>query len=260
MHPRESRGFGFESRSDGRARPMSRRSLLRASAVATALAAWRALGLAASPPKETGLSYEGLLKGKPGFQPRTPSPLPRNEILGFLSREQLARNHAAYRAAFDKLLAAEKALGGVARGPDHLNQYAALRNEQVSAANSVLLHEFYFRNLAAAPVKPSRYLLANMTEHMGTLDSWREDFTACARVAGTWAALVYDPYDDRWHNEALGEADAGGWAGANPLVVCDVASHAYSIDYKERNAYIAAFLDHIDWNVVASRYRAVDRH
>ncbi len=260
MRSRESSGLRFESKSEDRARAMSRRSLLRASAVVTALAGWRALGLAASPPKETGLSYEGLLKGKPGFQPRTPSPLPRSEIAGFLSREQLARNYAAYRAAFDNLLAAEEALGSIARDPAHLNQYAALRNEQVSAANSVLLHEFYFRNLAAAPVKPSHYLLANMTEHMGTLDSWREDFTACARVAGAWAALVYDPYDDRWHNEALGEADAGGWAGANPLVVCDVAPHAHSIDYKEREAYIVAFLDHIDWSVVASRYHAVDRH
>ena len=59
----------------------------------------------ASAPKETGLSFEGLLKGKPGFQPRTPAPLPVTEIPGFLSKKQLARNYAAYRDAFAKLLA-----------------------------------------------------------------------------------------------------------------------------------------------------------
>jgi superoxide dismutase len=53
------------------------------------------------------------------------------------------------------------------------------------------------------------------------------------------------------------------WATAvvrNPLVVCAVADHAWSIDYKDRESYAARFVDHIDWNAVATRYRAVDRH
>jgi superoxide dismutase len=43
-------------------------------------------------------------------------------------------------------------------------------------------------------------------------------------------------------------------------VVCDVASHAYLLNYAERSKYIARFIEHIDWDVVAARYRAVDRH
>jgi Fe-Mn family superoxide dismutase len=123
----------------------------------------------------------------------------------------------------------------------------------------VLLHEFYFRNLASIWVRPPRYVMANFNEHMGSLESWREDFAACARIAGTWAVLVYDPYDDRWHNAALGASDAGGWVGANPLVVCAVADYAWSIDYRDRDAYVDAFLGRIDWNEVAARYHAVDR-
>ncbi len=211
-------------------------------------------------PKETGLSFEGLLKGKPGFQPRTAAPLSITEISGFLSKRQLARNYAAYRAAFAKLLAAESALATVSRDAAHAKEYAALRTQQVTSANSVLLHEFYFRNLAPSPVKPARYVLSNLTEHMGTIDSWREDFIACARVAQSWTALVYDPYDDRWHNVPLGVSDAGGWTGSNPLVVCDVSNDAWSTDYKDREQYVTRFFDHIDWSVVASRYQAVDRH
>lgn len=214
----------------------------------------------ASPPKETGLSFEGLLKGKPGFQPRTPAPLPITEIPGFLSKKQLARNYAAYRDAFAKLLAAESALATVSRAAAHAKEYAARRAQQVNSANSVLLHEFYFRNLALSPVKASRYVLSNMTEHMGTIEIWREDFIACARVAQSWTVLVYDPYDDRWHNAPLGEPDAGAWIGSNPLVVCDVSDDAWSTDYKDREKYVARFIDHIDWSVVASRYQAVDRH
>lgn len=217
------------------------------------------IGLAAAP-KETGLSFEGLLKGRAGFQPRSPMPLPREAVPGFLSRAQMSRNYAVYRAAFDDLLAAEAALRKVSRDAAHASEYASLRTRQVRAANSALLHEFYFRNIATNPAPPPRYVLANLSEHMGTLAEWREDFIACARVARTWAALVYDPYDDRWHNTASGEDDAGGWAGANPLVVCDVADHAWSPEYGNRDEYIARFVDHIDWNAAAARYHKVDRH
>lgn len=214
----------------------------------------------ASPPKETGLSFEGLLKGHPGFQPRKPMTLTAQDIPGLLSRQQLALNYSAYRTAFDDLLAVETELRRPASKPVNPREYATLRTRQVRAANSVLLHEFYFRNVAANPGPPSRYILANMTEHMGTLADWREDFLECARAARTWAALVYDPYDDRWHNTATGEADAGGWVGANPLIVCDVAQHAWLPEYANREEYVSRFIDHIDWNEVASRYRAVDRH
>ncbi len=214
----------------------------------------------AAPPKESGLSFEGLLKNEPGFQPRKPAPLPLESIPGFLSKEQLARNYAVYRDAFSRLLAAESALEIAPRDAAHASEYATLRTQQVVAANAVLLHEFYFRGLSSGPVSPSRYVVGNMREHMGELADWRDDFAACARVAKAWAALVYDPYDDRWHNVPLDDGDAGGWIGANPLVVCDVADHAWAIDYKDRETYVARFFDHIDWNMVAARYRAVDRH
>ena len=236
-----------------------RRELLLGAAVATC-AILLGTDARAAPPKETGLSFEGLLKDKPGFQPRTPAPLPITEIPGFLSKEQLGRNFAAYRDAFAKLLAAESALVTVSRDAAHAKEYEALRAQQVNSANSVLLHEFYFRNLATSPVRASRYVLSNMTEHMGTVDSWREDFTACARVAQSWTVLVYDPYDDRWHNLPLGESDAGGWIGSNPLIVCDVSNDAWSTDYKDRNQYVTRFFDHIDWDVVGTRYHQVDRH
>jgi Fe-Mn family superoxide dismutase len=244
-----------------------RRVLRAAAAAASGLAAVsvtaafvKRAAAATPPPKETGLSYEGLLKDEPGFQPRMPAPLPVAELPGFLSKAQLARSYAVYRKAFASLLDAEKALDDAPRDAAHADRYVALRRQQLLAANSVLLHEFYFRNLARTAVEPSRYILSNMTEHMGTLESWRDDFAACARVASAWAVLAYDPYDDRWHNLPLNESDAGGMAGSNPLVVCAVYEDAWSLDYKDREAYIGQFLKHVDWNIVATRYRAVDRH
>jgi Fe-Mn family superoxide dismutase len=211
---------------------------------------------AATPPKESGLSTEGLLVGRPGFQPRTVMPLPHEELPGFLSREQLATHHGEYVRAVDSLKATEQAL--------HLenadvHQYAELRRAQVVAANNVLLHEFYFGGLAPQKVVPPRHIESHMSEHMGSWESWRSDFTRCALAAKKWAVLVYDPYDDRWHNVVMDSDNDGVWLGANPLVVCDVAEHAFAKDYSRQDDYVAKFLDHVNWEEVSSRYKRVDR-
>src|SRR5882724_4531933 len=101
----------------------------------------------APPPRETGLSSEGLLVGKPGFQPRTVAPLPHDELPGFLSRAQLTEHHAEYVRATEALKAAEQALASARSGPGAAGSYADLRRRQVAAANDTLLHELYFRNL-----------------------------------------------------------------------------------------------------------------
>jgi superoxide dismutase len=210
-------------------------------------------------PRETGLSSEGLLVGKPGFQPRNVAPLPRDELPGFLSRAQLAAHHAEYVRCVEALKAAEQALASADRSPTARAAYAELRRRQVSAANDTLLHELYFRNLAADEVELPRYLRPHMREHMGSLESWTADFTACALTAAKWAALVYDPYDDRWHNVIMNGDVDGVWIGANPLIVCDVEDHAYREDYDTRDRYVATFMRHIAWDEVAARYKSVDR-
>jgi Fe-Mn family superoxide dismutase len=218
---------------------------------------WAAEGTAA--PKETGLSREGLLVGLPGFQPRTVAPLPHAELPGFLTREQMAANYEAYKQAVETLKATEASLATADRSPAATDAYRALRQRQVAAANDVILHEFYFRGLAPQPVAIPSYVEGNMREHMGPVASWRADFTACALAARSWAALVYDPYDDRWHNVIMDGDIDGVWIGANPLVVCDVEEHAWGKDYPRREDYVARFLDHVDWEEVARRYRRVDR-
>src|SRR5512132_367020 len=97
-----------------------------------------------APPTETGLSSEGLLVGRPGFQPRTVMPLPHPELPGFLSRAQLEAHHAEYVRNFERLQDAELRLQDPSTD---ISRYSELRRAQVAAANSMLLHEFYFGNL-----------------------------------------------------------------------------------------------------------------
>lgn len=238
----------------------SRRNFLVAASCSAGsmLMAWRA-GAVEIPPKEAGLSSEGLLAGQPGFQPRTVAPLPHQEIPGFLSRVQLATNYSTYVKAVESLKFAEQSLATADRAPAKAGEYAALRRQQVAAGNAVLLHELYFRNLALSQTARSSYIVHHLREHMGSPERWANDFLACGGVAKSWVALVYDPYDDRWHNTVMDNDLDGGWVGANPLVVCDVAEHAYAEDYQRREDYLTRFLTHIDWNEVARRYRRVDR-
>lgn len=239
---------------------ISRRDLIGALAAALPLAAAR--GIAASEPgapKETGLSSEGLLAGHPGFQARSVAPLRYDELPGFLSAAQLSGHHAEYATAVQKLKETEQALTTAARDPSAIAAYGALRRQQVALANDVLLHEFYFGNLARTPVEMPAYVRRHVVEHMGSVESWADDFKLCALAARAWAALVYDPYDDRWHNTVMDSDVDGVWVGANPLIVCDVALHAYAADYPQRDAYVSKFIEHIDWNEVAARYHRVDR-
>jgi Fe-Mn family superoxide dismutase len=239
-----------------------RRTVLRMLALAGAgvsVGVTRAGAAGQPPPKEGGLSSEGLLAGLPGFHARTAAPLPYAEVPGFLSRAQLAAHHAEYAKAVEALKNAEQALGSAERNPTDMSGYTALRRQQVASANDVLLHDFYFGGLAPSKVEVSTYVRRNMNEHMGSLESWAADFTLCALAAQAWAALVYDPYDDRWHNVVMDSDVDGIWVGGNPLIVCDVAAHAYSTDYAQRAGYVAKFVDHIDWDTVAKRYHRVDR-
>lgn len=234
---------------------LSRRGLL---AGLTTIAAGLVGGAAdvAPPPSETGLSHEGLLAGRPGFQPRTVMPLPYQALPGFLSQRQLEAHHREYVRAVKRLEAAEQQLQ---EGNLDTRGYEEARRAQVTEANSVLLHEFYFGNLAPAKVDVPRYLAGHMREHMGGMERWAADFNRCASGSSAWAVLLYDPYDDRWHNAMVPSEGAGTWIGANPLVVCDVGEDAFAIDYRDRDAYVTAFMAHIDWAQVARRYKAVDR-
>ena len=247
---------------DDRMSAPTRRLILRTLAAAAAGGIMHVrVGSAAEPPAplEGGLSSEGLLAGQPGFHLRSAAPLPYAELPGFLSRAQLEAHHAEYVKAMEALTAAERALRAADRGPAGRGSYAELRRQQVARANAVLLHDFYFGALAPTRVAVPTAVRRNMDEHMGSLQSWAADFTACALVAQAWAVLLYDPYDDRWHNAVMDSDVDGVWIGGNPLVVCDVATHAYGTDYRNREEYVERFLDHIDWNTVAKRYKRVDR-
>lgn len=238
---------------------ITRRTVITGASALGAIAAIRivagvARAAADSSPSQPATAVSGSIA--PDFRARsTPRALFR-QIPGFLSARQLELSHSAWRESMRRLTLAESALNRLSRNDADAADYAAMKAQQLDAANAALLHELYFRNLTAmrSTASPGE-IAARLGAHFGSFEAWRGDFIACARVAGQWAILAADPYDSRWHNLALGAQDLGGLAGATPLLVCDLRSDAYAIDYNNRAAYVSRFFDHIAWDSVAARYR-----
>lgn len=97
-----------------------------------------------------------------------------------------------------------------------------------------------------------------LSANFGSVERWREEFTACARALGGgsgWMLLVFQPRDgtlvNQWaadHTHAL--------AGGVPILALDMSEHACHLDFgAAAAAYVEAFMDNIDWAAVYARYQ-----
>ncbi|MGQ0544080.1 MAG: Fe-Mn family superoxide dismutase [Betaproteobacteria bacterium] len=91
------------------------------------------------------------------------------------------------------------------------------------------------------------------------LEAWRSAFTALALgLAGGagWALLSWSDREHRLVNQWAGD-HSQLLAGATPILALDVYEHSYHIDFgADAKAYVAAFMDNIDWDQVAARHKA----
>lgn len=180
----------------------------------------------------------GLVTGKP-------RPLTYEELKGFLSKEQIRWHHGSH-------------YGGALRGFVGLDANpTGQHRKRIAKANSVLLHELYFENMAAEESDPATATNDVLKSRFGTFDRWVEDFRAAAKSCRGWAVLAWHPVNGRLYNVCSDSHDDGPvWSGV-PLVIVDVYEHAYYLDFQNRKAdYVDAFTDHINWAAVDRRLRA----
>ncbi|MAG58501.1 MAG: hypothetical protein CMJ83_19610 [Planctomycetes bacterium] len=181
----------------------------------------------------------GLVTGKP-------KPLPYTEVKGFLSKDQVRWHHDSH-------------YGGALRGFVKLDaDPTGNHRPRIAKANSVLLHELYFDNMAAKKSDPGQATRAALKKRFGDLDRWIEDFRAAAKSCRGWAVLSWHPVNGKLYNVCTDSHDDGPvWSGV-PLVVADTYEHSYYIDFQNRKAdYVNGFTDHINWTAVEQRVRAL---
>lgn len=138
-----------------------------------------------------------------------------------------------------------------------------LKREELIAANSMTLHELYFASLGGDGTlkpggKPAGFAVG-LKRDFGSVERWRAEFIALAAAMGGgsgWALLSWSGREQRLVNHWAAD-HAHLLAGATPLLALDMYEHAYHLDFgADAKAYIAAFMDNIDWDGVSLRYAA----
>lgn len=123
-------------------------------------------------------------------------------------------------------------------------------------------HDFYWNSLTPNP-KPlpvTSALASAISAQFGSLEVFRNTFlhTALRLFGSGWLWLTAD---NKGAIELLPTSNADNALRQNviPLLVCDVWEHAYYIDYRnEREKYLHAFWNIVDWSMVARRFAEIE--
>lgn len=136
-------------------------------------------------------------------------------------------------------------------------QHAEMQRRFGWEFNGMRLHEYYFEGLTKDSEKLSDQsaLYKKIVSDFGSFEAWEKEFKAIASARGIgWGILYYDNHTDRLLNVWVNEHDQGHLAGLPVLLNIDIFEHAFMLDYGTKRAdYISAFMDVIDWKVVAKR-------
>ena len=142
-------------------------------------------------------------------------------------------------------------------------QINGLKREELIASNSMFLHELYFASLGGdgtlkAAGKPAG-LAVGLRRDFASIERWRTEFMALATAMGGgsgWALLSWSARENRLVNHWAAD-HTHLLAGAAPILALDMYEHAYHLDFGAgAKAYVAAFMDNIDWDSVSLRYAA----
>jgi Fe-Mn family superoxide dismutase len=184
-------------------------------------------------------------------------PLAYEALPGFLSKEQVSLHHTKH---YGGALKALTDIEGRLYTGEGLTDKAARRElgkAQSEKANSVILHELYFRGMAAKAEPPAEHVKTALTQRFGSLDRWRADLEACALVANGWAMLAVHPLNGRLYHVVSDAHDVGPLWLARPIVIIDMYEHAYYVDYKNDKAtYVRGWFERIDWAEADRRWKA----
>ncbi|NOU09126.1 MAG: superoxide dismutase [Nitrospira sp.] len=148
---------------------------------------------------------------------------------------------------------------------EEMPAYSELTRRLGFEYNGMVLHEYYFENLATGgagdPDQGSAFVKA-VGDSFGNYDMWKLDFSSVGKMRGVgWAICYVNPRSGRLSNHWVSLHEHGHVAGFVPVLVMDVWEHAYLLDYSpsERASYIEAFFANIDWKSVDKRLQLSER-
>ncbi len=189
-----------------------------------------------------------------------PQPLPFDAgTLSGLSAKLLNSHHQNnYGGAVKRLNAIREQLAGTAFATAPGFALNGLKREELIATNSMLLHELYFASLGGNGQAMEPACALALSASFGSVERWREEFTACAKALGGgsgWMLLVFQPREGTLVNQWAAD-HTHTLAGGVPILALDMYEHAYHLDFgAAAGAYVDAFMAHINWAAVYARYQ-----
>jgi Fe-Mn family superoxide dismutase len=194
-----------------------------------------------------------------------PLPYAYDALEPYIDEQTMHLHHDIHHLAYVKgLNAAEEKLAEARKSGDfglvkHWSREAAFHGA------GHLLHSIFWTNMVAADkaaAAPSGELLQAIDRSFGGFEAFKAHFQAAANaVEGSgWGILAYRPADDSLVVlQAEKHQNLTQW-GVVPLLVLDVWEHAYYLKYQnKRPEYVKNFINIINWDDVAERYRRARR-
>jgi len=127
------------------------------------------------------------------------------------------------------------------------------------ALDGVKMHELYFENITGGrETEPEGRLLKSILRDFGSVENWVRLLKAAAKSVNGWVVTAFEPVGNRLRIYGQDTNDMGPIWGTFPLIVLDVYEHAYFFDFgNDIDPYLDAFIENINWDVVAARLDAV---
>ena len=134
---------------------------------------------------------------------------------------------------------------------------AALKAEQLAVANSIILHELHFASLGEEGGEELSDVTLKLAidASFGSFATWKTEFSSMAAASDRgWMILIWSERFGRLMNISTTD-DEQAFSSAEPILVLDMGSHAYSDDFgSDREAYVSTFLQSVHWGRIARQF------
>jgi Fe-Mn family superoxide dismutase len=193
-------------------------------------------------------------------------PLPFQGDLDGISKKTIRTHHGKLYAGYvkkeEEIGARLRELshgGGVSGANQTYSELRGLKEGETFAVNGVYLHEWYF-DVLGGDGNPSGPLADALAEQYGSIENFKEYFTANGMVARGWAVLAWDTHEKGLRIYTGDAHNHGGVWGCMPIIVLDVYEHAYYMDTgSDRKAYIENFWKNLNWQKANELYLEAKR-
>lgn len=187
-----------------------------------------------------------------------PLPFDPSKLKGISEKFIVSHHDKNYAGAVKRLSAIEEKIQQLP-GDAAPFLMGSLKREHLIAANSMILHEYYFDNLGGDG-KTGDTIKSMIDKQFVSFEAWQHDFklTGLSLGGGSgWTMLTYSPRDKRLYNVWSADHQMTLAHGV-PLLVMDMYEHAYQMDYgADAKSYIDAFFNNINWELVDKRCKSL---